>query len=207
MDSTFSSRRAHNEAQQQAFDRVAPLFEQAPEQEILKRLRVVVDYARIQRNESILDVGTGTGVLLPFILEHFPSRVLACDLSKEMLKRAREQFGSTVSTLQADVVDISVSDGLFDVIFCNAAFGNVYDQKETLAAMDTLLSPIGRLIISHPMGSAFVKRLKMESPQYHLKDLPNEMQLTQILIGTRLKVVHFIDEPNFYMALSMKSPE
>ena len=207
MGSRSTSRHAHNEAQQQAFDRVAPLFEQAPAQEILKRLEVVVDSARIQPNESILDVGTGTGVLLPFILEHLPSRVLACDLSKEMLKRAGDQFGNRVGTLQADVVDIPVSDSPFDVIFCNAAFGNVYDQKETLAAMDTLLAPTGRLVISHPMGSAFVKRLQKESPQYHLKDLPNKAQLKQLLRGTRLRMVHFIDEPDFYMALSVKSPE
>ena len=69
----------------QGLDEVAAMFEQSPPEDVLQRLELVVNRAEIQPSEAILDIGTGTGVLIPFILKHHPSRVLACDLSGEML--------------------------------------------------------------------------------------------------------------------------
>ena len=162
---------------------------------------------RLELSDAVLDVGTGTGVLLPLILKRHPSRVVACDLSGEMLQRASRRFGDRVVTLQTDVVDIPLDQGPFGVVFCNAAFGNVYDQRETLEAIAVLLGPMGRLVISHPMGSAFVRRLKEGSPQYHLKDLPNEKQLRRLLDGTGLIMARFTDEADLYLAICEKTAE
>ena len=205
MEDRPATRRAHNYAQQRAFDEVANVFEQPPPEDVLQRLEMVVDTANIQPGEAVLDVGTGTGVLIPFILKHQPSRVLACDLSGEMLQRASRRFGDSVVTLQADVVDIPLDQGPFGVVFFNAAFGNVYDQRETVEAIAGLLSPGGRLIISHPLGSAFVRRLREDSPQYHLKDLPDETQLMQLLDGTGLVLARFTDETDLYLAICEKT--
>lgn len=204
MKNRIAARHAHNYAQQRAFDDVAAIFEQSPPEDGLQRLETVVNRAEIQPYEAILDIGTGTGVLIPFILKHHPSRVLACDLSGEMLKRARRRFGDHVVTLQTDVVDISLDHGPFGVVFCNAVFGNVHDQRETLETISSLLGPMGRLVISHPMGSGFVRRLKEGSPQYHLKELPNEKQLQELLAGTRLVLSQFTDGPNLYLAICIK---
>ena len=207
MEDRAGARRAHNYAQQLAFDEVATVFEQSPPEDVLQRLETVVNRAEIQPSDAVLDVGTGTGVLIPFILAHHPSRVVACDLSGEMLLRASRRFGDRVVTLQTDVVDIPPDQGPFGVVFCNAAFGNLYDQRESLEAIAGLLGPGGRLVISHPMGSAFVRRLREGSPQYHLKDLPNEKQLQQLVDGTGLILAQFTDEPDFYLAICEKTAE
>ena len=139
-------------------------------------------------------MGTGVGVLLPFILKHRPARVAACDLSGEMIKVAGQRFGDSVTLLQMDVMDIPPEQGPFGAVFCNAMFGNVYDQRQTIEAIGALLAPGGRLVISHPLGSDFVKRLKAGSPQYHLKELPDEAALNRLVDGTGLAVTHFVDE-------------
>jgi ubiquinone/menaquinone biosynthesis C-methylase UbiE len=205
LDDRSAARHAHNYFQQQAFDQVASMFEQPPPEDVLHRLEMVVSSADIQPSEAVLDVGTGTGVLIPFILNYHTSRVLACDLSGEMLQRASRRFGDQVDTLQADVVDIPQNQGPFGVVFFNAAFGNVYDQRQTVEAIAGLLDTGGRLVISHPMGSAFVRRLKEGSPQYNLKELPNETQLRQLLDGTGLALAHFTDDPDLYLAVCEKT--
>ena len=90
-------------------------------------------------------------------------------------------------------------------VFCNAMFGNVYDQRQTIEAIDALLAPGGRLVISHPLGSDFVKRLKAGSPQYHLKELPDEASLKRLVDGTGLAVTRFVDEPDLYLAVCTKA--
>jgi ubiquinone/menaquinone biosynthesis C-methylase UbiE len=205
MEDKTAARRAHNLAQQQAFDDIVASFEQTIPGDILQRLDLVVQRAEIHPGDAVLDVGTGVGVLLLFILKHNPSRVMACDLSEAMLERVSAKFGDRLITLQADVVDIPQDEGPFNVVLCNAMFGNVYDQAETLEAIDRLLSIEGRLVISHPMGSAFVRRLKESSPELDLKDLPDERTLEHLLKGTGLALAQFTDEPDLYLATCVKS--
>ncbi len=205
MEDTTTARRAHNLNQQRAFDEVAEGFAQPIPEDILQRLEAVVDRAHIRPDEPVLDVGTGVGVLLPFILKHRPARVVACDLSGEMIKVAGQRFGDSVTLLQTDVVDIPPEQGPFGAVFCNAMFGNVYDQRQTIEAIDGLLAPGGRLVISHPLGSDFVKRLKAGSPQYHLKELPDEASLKRLVDGTGLAVTRFVDETDLYLAVCTKA--
>ena len=205
MEDATAARRAHNLLQQSAFDEVAGGFGQPVPEDILERLNAVVERAQIRPDESVLDVGTGAGVLLPFILERQPARVVACDLSGEMVKLARQRFGESVTVLQSDVVDIPGEVGPFGAVFCNAMFGNVYDQRQTIEVIERLLEPGGRLVISHPMGSDFVRRLKAGSPQYHLKELPDRSFLNQLLEGSGLAVTHFVDETDLYLAICTKT--
>ena len=205
MEDATAARRAHNLLQQSAFDEVAGGFGQPVPEDILERLKAVVERAQIRPDESVLDVGTGAGVLLPFILQHQPARVVACDLSGEMVKLARQRFGESVTVLQSDVVDIPGEVGPFGAVFCNAMFGNVYDQRQTIEVVERLLSPGGRLVISHPMGSDFVRRLKAGSPQYHLKELPDRSFLNQLLEGAGIAITHFVDETDLYLAICTKT--
>ena len=205
MEDKADARMAHNMAQQQAFDGMVASFDQPIPEDVLQRLDLVIDRADIHPGDAVLDVGTGVGVLLPFILKRNPSRVVACDLSRMMLERVKSKFGDSLITLQADVVDIPQNQGPFNVVFCNAMFGNVYDQAETLEAIDRLLSVRERLAISHPMGSSFVRRLKESNPELRLKDLPDKRTLGQLLKGSGLALAQFTDEPYLYLATCVKS--
>ena len=204
MADAIESRSDHNMLQQQAFDEVASGFGQPIPEDVLERLQSVVEMASIAPGEAALDVGTGAGVLIPFILQREPSRVVGCDLSGEMLKIASQRYGDSVTFLESDVVDLTDEYGPFNAVFCNAMFGNVFDQRQTVEAIASLLSPGGRLVISHPMGSDFVRRLKAGSPQYHLKELPDEAALGGLLSGTGLAVTQYVDEPDLYVAICTK---
>ena len=199
-----SAREAHNRSQQQAFDRLAHAFARPVPEAILKRLESIVESMDVRPGEAVLDVGTGAGVLIPFILKRNPLRVVVCDLSSEMLREAEATFDGSISTLQADVVDLPQDAGPFDVVFCNAMFGNVHDRGETLAAIARLLATGGRLAISHPMGSSFVKRLRASNPSYHLTELPGEEPLRQLLASAGLALTRFQDGPDLYLAIGMK---
>ena len=60
---------------------------------------------------TLLDVGTGTGVLIPDLLAHQPEVVWACDVSSEMLKQVRAKFGDDprVWPIQADAMRLDLA--------------------------------------------------------------------------------------------------
>ena len=204
-ESSESGRKEHDRRQAEVFDRVVDTFEEPIPEDIVARLEPIVASAGIKEGDAVLDVGTGTGVLIALILQFKPSRVVGCDLSAEMLARARAKFGEKVRFVQRDIVDLPREEGPFNVVFCNAVFGNIYNQREAVAAISSLLADGGRLVISHPLGKGFVKELSRKSTAFSIKELPDRARLKSLLEPHGLRLVAFTDEPNLYIAIAEKS--
>ena len=52
----------------------------------------IVASAELRPGAVVLDVGTGTGVLIPLIQSFQPSTVLACDVAEKMLQRVHDKY-------------------------------------------------------------------------------------------------------------------
>ncbi len=198
-------RTAHNRRQEEGFDQVADTFDRLLPSDMTERLEGIVSSAQIKAGDAVLDVGTGTGALIAPILKAMPSEVVACDLSRKMLAQAKAKYGRSVKYVQQDVIDLPGKEGPFDVVFCNAVFGNIYDQRQALKAIHSLLAEGGRLVISHPMGKDFVRRLKEVRPEYNIKELPDESEITPLLESQGLSLIEFVDEPELYLAIAKKA--
>ena len=102
-----NSRLEHNAEQARHFDTRIDLFRQPIPDSIQARTRSIVRAARLDRNATVLDVGTGLGVLIPYLLEQgvLADNIVGCDLSRSMLAVARSRFPS-VRFWQGDFLDL-----------------------------------------------------------------------------------------------------
>lgn len=198
------ARRAHNERQRQSFDRLAQSFLQPIPADVEQRTRRIVEEACLPPGSAVLDVGTGTGVLLPYIAQTRPRRVVACDLSAEMLRLARQRISAAVTFVQSDVADLPPTLGPFDAVFCNACFANFFDPRGALRAIAALLAPSGRVIISHPLGRRFVSQLRQQSPELDLRALPAPDDVEGLLSGAAMRLELLRDEPDFYLLIGRR---
>jgi len=76
----------------------------------------------IQPGSAVLDVGTGTGVFVPYLLRKIGrhGRLVTMDFADEMLKRARAKgFNGNIEYLHADVHHIPLGDEVFDTVVCS----------------------------------------------------------------------------------------
>jgi ubiquinone/menaquinone biosynthesis C-methylase UbiE len=186
-----------NRLQKEYFNENVDLFEPPLPGGVPERLEATIEASRLRPGERVLDVGTGTGILIPYILKHHPSEIHVCDLAEKMLRRVKRKFPQVVAHL-CDVGDLQLPDGSIDLVYINACFSNIMDKSKCLNNLYRLLRPKGRLVVSHPLGKEFIIELKKYAP-FHLDLLPDEPEARELCERHGFRIVSFVDEPLFYI--------
>ena len=189
----------------QFFDRHARHWDEERPKDMAPRLERVLEEANLRGGQQVLDVGTGTGVLIPRRVPRIgdTGAVVALDISAEMLEVARGKgFPANVTFLEADMQDApALEDESFDRVICNAAFPHFPDRRAALAEMIRVLRPGGILIISHPIGREAVNALHCDQGDVVAEDrVPPAAEMQALLEEAGLTEVRVIDEPEFYLA-------
>ncbi len=190
----------HNIYQKKYFKNNIDVFRGEIPGDVKQRIGAIVAAARLTPQDRVLDVGTGLGVLLPYFQRYNVNEIVGCDLNPAMLADARRYY-PTLTFWCGDFIDFPQKFGLFDAVFFNAVFGNVWDQRATLKKAATLLYQNGRIIISHPMGAAFAEELHRQDSRMVLHPLPNEEQLNEMIKDLSLKVQLFRSDEDLYISV------
>jgi ubiquinone/menaquinone biosynthesis C-methylase UbiE len=191
-----------NRLQQKSFDQMYRLFEPPLPDGVPERLEKIVAHGKIARGDIVLDVGSGTGILIPIIKKYRPGRIHACDLSKAMLKQLRKNYPD-VKTLMADVRDLDLPEGSIDAAFLNACYPNIVDKAGTFSNLARMMKASGRMVISHPLGKSFILSLK-ECVPFPLDEFPNKKEAAALLNPFGFEIETFIDEPELYILVALR---
>jgi ubiquinone/menaquinone biosynthesis C-methylase UbiE len=191
-----------NELQRRSFDKLYRLFEPPLPEGVPERLEKIVASGEIAKGDTVLDVGSGTGIMVPLIHSYEPARIYACDLSSAMLGQLSRNY-SYAETIQGDVRDLDLPDGSLDAIFVNACYPNIVDKETAFSNISRMLRPGGRLVISHPLGKSFVAVIRKASP-FPLDDFPERTDAENLLRTFGFAIKDCIDEPKLYILVATK---
>jgi len=195
---------------QEYFDQLAPTWDKELTGEKLECLGNIVKELGIEPEYYVLDIGSGTGVLLPFLIAELGSegRIVALDFSAEMLKQAKVKNSSPiVDFVQADVLAIPLAGNSVDIAICNSAFPHFNDKVRALKEIAKVLKNSGRLVICHTMSRDALNQLHQSIGGIVANDiLPYEFELREMMKQAGLRVTHFEDSPARYLIIAEKSP-
>jgi len=157
----------------------------------------------------VLDVGTGTGEMVPYIYQAASVEgdqnpldalhIVGIDISDAMVKLAREKYPSARFIVGDIDESTSPSSGLkgerFDVIILNSCISHLYDPSSTIKrlAMDHL-QPGGRIVLSHERGRSFVDRMCSLDSMMFRHPLPTLVQLEKCIEELPLVIEIYEDE-------------
>jgi ubiquinone/menaquinone biosynthesis C-methylase UbiE len=194
---------------QEYFDQLAPTWDKELTEERLERLGNIVKEVGIKPGNCVLDIGSGTGVLLPFLIAEMggQGRIVALDLSAEMLVQAQaKNFPPLIGLAQADVLAFPMTDNSVDLAICNSAFPHFSDKVRALKEITRVLKTNGRLVICHTMSREMLNRLHQSIGGPVANDLlPDESQLREMINQAGLKITRFEDKPEQYLVIAEKS--
>lgn len=105
----------------------------------------------LPRGLHIADIGTGTGGMLPYLSE-IADRIVAIDLSAQMLRRARARAKSLgierVEFIKADLASLPLPDASVDAAFAALVLHHAESPARALFEMARIVRPSGTLVVT-----------------------------------------------------------
>lgn len=195
-------------SQAEFFDSCADRWDSMERDDIYELLDRVVRESGIRPGMNILDVGTGTGVIIPCLLKAMDGvgSIKAIDISPGMLRVAKSKgFPDCVEFQLADIENFKCHDGSYDRVICNAVFPHFTDKSAALARILRMLRPGGLIVISHPAGREAVNKIHRDTGSVVGKDrVPHAQDMHCMLARTGFSEISVTDEPEFYLALGFR---
>lgn len=196
------------EAKMAYFEEMANSWDNLATPERVACLSEIVGGVRINKGSAVLDVGSGTGVLLPLLLPLVDEvgKVIELDISKRTLQCAiAKGYGGNIGYLQADGAAIPLRENTFDVVICNSCFPHFLDQQQVLAEMARVLRTGGKLVICHTASREAVNETHRSIGGAVGNDtLPDIGEMRQMLVDKGLQGIELRDGPDRYLVIARK---
>lgn len=166
------------------------------------KVNEIIELAEVKKNSKILDVGTGTGVLLSYLLDKSPTKITAIDISENMIEIAESKYNNENINFVVDNV-MNFNGELFDYIFIYSAYPHFKDKKALFNHMSTLLNKDGKIIIAHSEGKDKINGVHAKSKEVKDHALP-PAHITVDILNNYLKVDTVIDNEEMYFISAVK---
>ena len=141
--------------------RAATWDESVTERDVTK-LAQMAKRLELEPGATVLDVGTGTGIFLPYMLNMIGDNgiIVAIDIADQMLLRAKDKgVQYNVRYLYADIMSLPLANEIFDVVVCYSSFPHFQDKLRALSEAYRVARHGGRLLICHTSSRAHINEI------------------------------------------------
>ena len=173
------------------------------------RFSEVVRWFGLSEGDTVLDDGTGTGILLPFILQAIgpKGRLIAIDFSFSMLEKARlRECPGQRNLINASVEAIPFQSDQFNRVTCFSAFPHFPNKERALLEMVRVLRRGGRVFIAHLHSVEEINQFHQNVGGAVSHDrLPHPDRLEGWMKASGLSAISIRNEPGKFLAQGRKS--
>lgn len=166
------------------------------------KINYLLSKLEVKKNDSILDIGTGTGVLIPFLVDKASmGSIKGVDISKGMLEVASEKF-KHLSNVCFDLVNVEKDDieCKYDKIILYSMYPHLEDKTNTIKKLvENNLKDNGILMIAHSNSREFLNNLhKNVDESVSESRLIEVNKQREIFINAGLKVTDAFENNEIY---------
>jgi len=155
----------------------------------------------------VLDVGTGTGVFVPFLLKKIgrEGNLVCIDFAENMLKEARlKGFSGNIKYLCADIKDSGLPDETFDAVVCYSVFPHLQDKPKAMGEINRVLRKKGRLFICHTSSRRAINEIHRSLPEVHEHLFPENDETRRLLSEAGFEEISISDGEDSYLVSARK---
>jgi ubiquinone/menaquinone biosynthesis C-methylase UbiE len=171
-------------------------------------LSEVISWFKLAEGRRVLDVGTGTGILLPLIRQAIGPKgmLVGFDFSFKMLEKAklRPCHGGKI-LVNTTVESLPFQSGIFDQIICFSALPHFPNKLKALLEMVRVLKSGGDLFIAHLKSAEELNQFHRSLGGPVANDLlPPPEEVRYIMVDAGLSEIKIINQPGKFLAQGQK---
>jgi len=174
----------------------------------MEKLEIMLDKLGIKPGDTVLDTGSGTGILLPLIMKRTGAEnIYAIDAAEKMTEKAKSKFsGTAINFITADVLEYPFINVFFDHIICYSVFPHFEEKRAIIKKLSFLLKTGGLLSILHSSARAKINKTHAHIPSHGINSdfLLPAIEYIPLFNRNNLKEEIVIDNDDMYMLCGRK---
>ena len=171
------------------------------------KLKAMIRRLSFRKGAHVLDVGTGTGVFVPFIQSRMngSGRITCVDFSFRMLEIAEKKNGNgRVGYVCAEIETLGLAEEMFDAAVCYSTFPHFHDKPLALENIHSLLKKGGKIFICHTASRETINSIHGGIPDFADHLLPKNTEMHTLLTEAGLEEVKITNSAEYYLAEARK---
>jgi ubiquinone/menaquinone biosynthesis C-methylase UbiE len=180
--------------------------EEIAEQDATKLTEMAVRL-HIEQGAQVLDVGTGTGVFIPYLQKLIGNRglLVAIDIAENMLHRSlMKNFNGTIIYIQGDIMHTPLVGAQFDAVVCYSSFPHFQNKIKALSEIARVLRNCGKLYLCHTSSRTAINEIHEQIPGMDKDTIPDMEEMREMLTITGFKNIEIDDGKESYLASASK---
>jgi demethylmenaquinone methyltransferase/2-methoxy-6-polyprenyl-1,4-benzoquinol methylase len=178
---------------------------------VAEKLALGLDALGVAPDEAVLDVGCGTGNLTLTLLQKLSQRgrVVAIDISVEMIRRAREKVADPrVDWHVCDAARVPIDDRAVDRVICCSVWPHFDDPGAAIEELRRVLRPRGALHVWHLSPRATINEIHASAGEAVAGDvLVPAAETARLLEQHGLDPYEVIDDETGYLVSARRPPD
>ena len=174
----------------------------------LTKIGLMLSLLNIKQGDTVLDVGTGTGVLLSPLMKLTPARsIFAIDAAEKMIEKARNKFsGAGINFITADVMEYPFQKQFFDHIICYSVFPHLEQKGALIKRFSDFLKPGGLLSVLHSSSKEIINGVHAHTRSHNINSdyLLPAAEYIPLLNANGLREEIVIDNEQMFMFCARK---
>jgi ubiquinone/menaquinone biosynthesis C-methylase UbiE len=155
----------------------------------------------------VLDVGTGTGVFLPYLKErvNHQSRIISMDFAFNILRIAQTKNKcNSIDYICAEIETLHLPPDCFDAAICYSTFPHFHDKHRALSNIYGLLKRGGWLYIYHTASRETINNIHLNIPDFYDHLIPERQEMEQLLVQAGFSNIRIDEDDESYLVSGSK---
>ena len=189
------------------FNDRAAIWDETVAEKDVTRLAQMANCLELEPGATVLDVGTGTGVFVSYLLRKIGNdgKLTCLDFAGDMLAIARRKdFQGNITFICADIEDSGLPAASFDAAVCYSVFPHFENKPRVLAEIHRVLKIGGGLFIGHTSGRRAINAIHRSLPEVNSHLLPENEEMRHLLAGAGFDDIAIADGKESYFAAARR---
>ncbi len=189
------------------FNSKAEIWDENFDERDSTKLNGMLRQINIRAGYRVLDVGTGTGILIPYLIDKVgdSGRLVCLDSAEKMLAKARQKnFKGHIDYVCSDINSSGLADESFDAVVCYSSFPHFHNKCRALKEIHRLLRYGHSLYICHTSSRSSINKIHRQVPELSGDIIPPKTKMKHLLLSSGFAKIEIQEETSSYFAKASK---